>query len=57
MNMKCEKLMIKFIYIDPDNSNSKLDRGKESFGLVHFLVRTIIEVSSCNLIEHVNMLK
>ncbi len=29
MNMKNIRLMIKFIYLDPENSNTKLDRGKE----------------------------
>ena len=27
--MKCIKLIIKFIYLDPEDSNTKLDRGKE----------------------------
>ena len=29
MNTKCSRLMIKFIYLDPKNSNTKLDQGKE----------------------------
>ena len=29
MNMKNIRLMIKFIYLDLENSNTKLDRGKE----------------------------
>ena len=29
MNMKGIRLMIKFIYLDPENSNTKQDQGKE----------------------------